>query len=64
MTTFTHNDLTDGNEVKITGCNGKWTIAEIVDGFRGVRVIPEDGATPLGIWVDVSEITDLLNEVN
>ncbi|KAB2689670.1 hypothetical protein [Brucella tritici] len=56
MTKITHNDLSVRDEVSITGCNGKWTIAEIDDGYRGINVVPEDGRTPEGVWVDVSEV--------
>lgn len=60
MTKFTHNNLSARDEVSLTGCNGKWTIVEILDGYRGIQVKPEDGGEP--IWIDVSEVTKIVSK--
>lgn len=61
MEKFTHNDLNAGDVVNITGCNGKWTVKYVfVEG--PICVVPEDGNTPEGILVDLSEITAIVDK--
>lgn len=62
MTKFTHNDLSERDEVTITGCNGKWTVKNVLDGYNGVCVIPEDGNAPEGVYIDVSEVTAIVSK--
>lgn len=56
---ITHNDLDVNHVIALTGCNGVWFVAALVDGHRGIQAQPENPGEE-AIWVDVSEVTEVL----